>query len=124
MLGSYPVIAFVVVKDPVRARAFYVDTLGLTFVSQDQYALVLDAHGVMVRAAIAPNHVPAQHTVLGWHVPDINAAVDDLLKAGVQFEKYSFMHQDERGIWTPPGSTNKVAWFKDPDGNVLSVSQH
>ena len=65
----------------------------------------------------------AQYTALGWHVSDITAKVDELAKAGVKFEVYGFPGQDEKGIWTPPGSTAKVAWFKDPDGNILSLTQ-
>ena len=124
MLGSYDPMAFIVITDPARAEAFYRDTLGLKFVCRDEYAVVFDAHGIMVRMTIMPGHKPAQYTVLGWNVPDIAAAAADLMKAGVALEKYSFLEQDERGIWQAPGGDAKVAWFKDPDGNVLSISQH
>jgi hypothetical protein len=77
----------------------------------------------MLRVTIAPNVVAAGYTVLGWKVPDAASAVKALTQAGVVFERYEGMPQDELGIWTAPGGT-KVAWFKDPDGNVLSVSQH
>ena len=123
MLGSYDVVAFVLTTDPARAKTFYGETLGLRFVSQDNYAVVFDAHGIMLRVTILPGHKPSDHTVLGWEVPDVPAAVADLDKAGVTCEKYSFLQQDELGIWSAPGGT-KIAWFKDPDGNVLSVSQH
>ena len=123
MLGSYDVVAFVLTTDPARAKRFYGETLGLRFVSQDNYAVVFDAHGIMLRVTILPGHKPSDHTVLGWEVPDVAAAVADLAKAGVSCEKYSFLQQDELGIWSAPGGT-KIAWFKDPDGNVLSVSQH
>ena len=123
MLGSYDVVAFVLTTDPARAKKFYGETLGLRFVSQDNYAVVFDAHGIMLRVTILPGHKPSDHTVLGWEVPDVPAAVADLNKAGVRCEKYSFLQQDELGIWSAPGGT-KIAWFKDPDGNVLSVSQH
>lgn len=124
MLESYDVCAFVIATDAERAKQFYGGTLGLKFMSQDQYAVVFDANGIMLRVGLMPNHKPEQHTVLGWNVPDIRKAAADLVKRGVQMEKYPFLEQDEQGIWTPPGSGAKVAWFKDPDGNVLSIAQH
>jgi len=120
----YDLLAFVITSDAARAKAFYGGTLGLKYVSQDDYAVVFDAHGIMVRVTIVPGHTPAQHTVLGWNVPDVTVAAANLVKAGVKFEKYSFLEQDELGIWSAPGGASKVAWFKDPDGNVLSISQH
>jgi predicted enzyme related to lactoylglutathione lyase len=122
-LGSCPIMAFVTVTEPVRAKAFYGGTLGLRFVSDElPFALVFDAHGTMLRVAISPQLAPAPHTVLGWQVPDIGATVEGLLKAGVKFEHYGFKTQDKRGIWTTPSGA-RVAWFKDPDGNLLSVTQ-
>ena len=116
-------MAFVTVTEPVRAKAFYGGTLGLRFVSDElPFAIVFDAYGTMLRVAISPQLAPAPHTVLGWQVPDIDATVDGLLKAGVKFEHYGFKTQDERGIWTTPSGA-RVAWFKDPDGNLLSVTQ-
>jgi predicted enzyme related to lactoylglutathione lyase len=124
MLGSYDVVSFVLTTDAGRAKAFYGQTLGLKFISQDEYAVVFDAHGIMLRVTIMPAFTPAQHTVLGWNVPDISAAAADLERAGVKLERYPFLQQDESGIWTSPDGAAKVAWFKDPDGNVLSISQH
>ena len=124
MLGSYDLLAFVLTSDAARAKTFYGETLGLKFVSQDDYAVVFDANGIMLRVTIMPGHTPTEHTVLGWNVPDITAAAADLVKAGVKLEKYSFLEQDELGIWSSPDGTSKVAWFKDPDGNVLGISQH
>ena len=124
MLGSYDLVTFVITTDAARAKKFYGETLGLKFVSQDNYAVVFDANGVMLRVTIIPGHVPAKNAVLGWSVPDINVAAADLLKAGVRLEKYPFLEQDDVGIWNAPDGTAKVAWFKDPDGNVLSISQH
>ena len=123
MLGSYDLVAFVLTSNPARAKTFYGDTLGLKFVSQDDYAVVFDANGVMLRVTIMPSHSPAEHTVIGWNVPNIAATVIDLGKAGVKFERYSFLEQDDLGIWSSPGGAAQVAWFKDPDGNVLSISQ-
>ena len=123
MLGSNKIVAFVPTRDSAQARAFYEGTLGLKFVTDDGFALVLDANGIMIRVAKVPEFKPAQFTILGWEVLDIESTVSDLAKEGVRFEKYGLPGQDERGIWSAPGGA-KVAWFKDPDGNVLSVSQH
>ena len=123
MLASAKIVAFVQVTDRKKARQFYVDVLGLEFVSEDPFALVVDSNGTRVRIGEMPKLEPAQFTVLGWEVPDIEEAVLDLLSKGVELQQYGFKGQDERGIWTTPGG-DKVAWFKDPAGNVLSVSQH
>ena len=122
MLGSIDIVAFVPTKDAEKARAFYVGVLGLRFVKDDGFALVLDANGIKVRVAKA-QFTPAPFTILGWQVPDIEKVVTGLQVKGVQFERFGFFEQDKLGIWTAP-SGDKVAWFKDPDGNVLSVSQH
>jgi catechol 2,3-dioxygenase-like lactoylglutathione lyase family enzyme len=110
-------------SDPVKARTFYEGTLGLRFISEDQFAIVFKAHQNTLRVGISPKFTPANNSILGWEVPDIVAAVRMLQDAGVVFERFPGMKQDELGIWTPP-SGDKVAWFKDPDGNVLSLSQH
>ena len=122
MLGSIDIVAFVPTKDTEKARAFYEGVLGLRFVKDDGFALVLDANGIMVRVAKAP-FTPAPFTVLGWQVSDIKKVVTGLQRKGVQFERFGFFEQDELGIWTAP-TGDMVAWFKDPDGNVLSLSQH
>jgi len=123
MLGSIDIVAFVPTTDAERARKFYEGVLGLRFIKDDGFALVMDANGIMVRVAKAPNFKPAQFTILGWKVAGIEKVVASLQKRGVQFERFSFFEQDKLGIWTAP-SGDKVAWFKDPDGNVLSVSEH
>ena len=123
MLGSTNIVAFVPIKDSGKARAFYEGVLGLDFVKDDGFALVFDANGIMVRAAKMKEFTPAQFTVLGWQVSGIEDVVRSLAKKGVHFEIFGFFKQDERGIWTAP-TGDKVAWFKDPDGNLLSVSQH
>ena len=117
------VVTFLLTADPASALTFYRDTLGLTFVHDDGFALVFDMHGVMLRIAKAPEFVPAKHTVLGWEVEDILVAQEGLLDKGVTFERYPNMGQDDREICTFPNG-DKVAWFKDPDGNLLSISQH
>lgn len=122
MLGDRDVIAFVATAQPEKARAFYEYTLGLRFVSDDPVALLFDAHGTTLRIAKVTRFTPQQFTVLGWSVPDIDAAVRALASKGVAFERYPGLEQDARGIWSPPGRGH-VAWFRDPDGNLLSLSQ-
>ena len=123
MLPSEKLVGFVAITDGARAKVFY-EKLGLTFVSEDPFAVVFDSNGNMIRLTKVNDFRPQPFTVLGWQVADIVAAVKRLQSAGVTFERYGeFMQQDELGIWTAPGGT-KVAWFKDPDGNTLSVSQH
>jgi len=124
MLSTSPLIAFVPTRDAARARAFYADTLGLRFVSQDNFAVVFDANGTMLRLVCAGDFTPFQFTLLGWQVPDIDAAVADLTARGVEFLRYDFLDQSPNGVWTAPGSAARVAWFQDPDGNTLSISQH
>jgi catechol 2,3-dioxygenase-like lactoylglutathione lyase family enzyme len=123
MLGSTNIVAFLPIRDSEKARAFYEGLLGLRFVKDDGFALVFDANGIMVRAAKMKDVTPAQFTVLGWQVNNIEDIVGALEKKGVHFEIFGFFKQDELGIWTAP-TGDKVAWFKDPDGNILSVSQH
>jgi len=123
-LGTYNIIGFLNIVDVDRAKAFYRDTLGLRLVSEEPpFALVFDANGIMLRLGMAKDLTPAHGTVLGWQVPDAAATVRDLEQAGVRFERYERLKQDELGIWTAPTGA-RVAWFKDPDGNLLSVSEH
>jgi len=123
MLAASAIVAFVATSDPSRAKAFYRDVLGLLLISEDEYALVFDANGTMLRVAIAREVVLAPYTVLGWQVDDIAATVRALAAKGVTFERYAWMEQNDLGIWSAPSGA-KVAWFKDRDGNLLSVSQH
>ena len=123
-LREQSIIAFVATLDPTRAKKFYNDTLGLSLVSEEiPFALVFDAHGTMLRVTIVKELRTAAYTILGWQVPNITVAAKGLQQAGVQFERYQGMQQDELGIWTSPGGS-RVAWFKDPDGNTLSISEH
>ncbi len=123
-LSNHNLIAFVTIVDVERAKQFYRDTLGLKLVSEEPpFAIVFEANGIMLRLVMGRSTPPAVGTVLGWQVPDIAATVRDLVQAGVTFERYDFFKQDELGIWTTPTEA-KVAWFKDPDGNTLSLSEH
>lgn len=123
LLESAAIMAFSATADADRAKSFYRDQLGLRLVSDEQYALVFDTGGTMLRVQRVKEVRQAQYTSLGWQVPDIAAKVDELTNAGVRFEHYGMPGQDDKGIWTPPGSNAKVAWFKDPDGNILSLTQ-
>ncbi|MBV9612492.1 MAG: VOC family protein [Acidobacteriaceae bacterium] len=123
-LGKYKIIGFLNIVDVDRAKAFYRDTLGLRLLSEEPpFALVFDANGIMLRLVMAKKLPPAGGTVLGWQVPDIVATIRELQEAGVRFEHFEQLKQDELGIWTTPTGA-KVAWFKDPDGNILSLSEH
>ena len=123
-MNKYKIIAFANIFDVAKAKAFYGGTLGLRLVDEEPpFALVYDANGTMIRLGMSKEPIQSGGTVLGWEVPSCEAAVRELLAAGVTLERYGFMQQDELGVWTAPTGA-KVAWFKDPDGNVLSVSEH
>ena len=122
MLNPAELIAFVPTSDFGKARSFYQGVLGLPVVSEDRFALVLDANGTMLRVTHVQNFNPQQFTIVGWEVPNIEAAVTALMQRGVHFEKYGMPGEDERGIWHSPGGA-RIAWFKDPDRNVLSLTQ-
>ena len=118
-------IGFVTTSDPAKARGFYGDVLGFRLISEDDFAIVFDANGTLLRVGKGRKAPPAPHTILGWEVADIHAAIRALTGQGVKFEQFNlpFMKQDEDGVWTPPNG-DQVAWFKDPDGNTLSISRH
>jgi catechol 2,3-dioxygenase-like lactoylglutathione lyase family enzyme len=123
-LGKHNIIAFVTIVDVERAKRFYRDTLGLTLVSEEPpFALVFDAKGIMVRLVMGRELPKVPGTVLGWQVPEIASAVRELEDAGVRFERFEGLPQDASGIWTSPTGA-RVAWFRDPDGNILSLSEH
>jgi predicted enzyme related to lactoylglutathione lyase len=117
-------VTFVLTADRDRAKPFYAGALGLPMVSEDDFAVTFAlAGGAAMRLTLLPGHKPGDHTVLGWSVPDIAASVTALKVKGVTFKTYDGFGQDADGIWTAPGGTAKVAWFNDPDGNVLSLTQ-
>jgi catechol 2,3-dioxygenase-like lactoylglutathione lyase family enzyme len=123
MLASGKLVGFILTRDYNKARAFYEGKLGFEFISLDQYALVMSIGGHRIRISKIQDFTPLQGTILGWEVGDIAAVATWLGSKGVALERYPFIQDRELGIWTAP-SGDKVAWFKDPDGNVLSVSQH
>jgi len=125
MLAKRRIEAFVPSRNPKKARKFYEKVLGLKVTDLNEYALTLDANGITVRVtdvSSVPGFKPAPFTILGWEVPDIEKAVRGLKRRGVKFQRYPGMDQDALGIWASPGGS-QVAWFKDTDGNVLSLSQ-
>jgi|SRR5947208_4780262 len=122
MLGSAPIIACVATAQPEVARSFYRETLGLPLIGEDQFALTFDANGTMLRLQIVETFTPQPFTVLGWAVRDIAQTVRELAARGVAFHRYGFMQQDDLGIWSAPSGA-RVAWFPDPDGNTLSLTQ-
>lgn len=123
-LANHQIIAFATIVDVERAKSFYRDTLGLTLINEEPpFALVFNANGVMVRLGMAKKLPEAHGTVIGWQVPEIEVAIQALTASGVQFERFDGLMQDEKGVWASPTGA-KVAWFRDPDGNVLSISEH
>ena len=124
-LRDMEIVAFVPTTNPARSREFFETTLGLRLVSEDPFALVFDANGTSVRVVNVSSvngFQPAAFTILGWAVADIAATVAELSGRGVGFERYPGMQQDAHGIWTSP-SQARIAWFKDPEGNVLSLTE-
>jgi predicted enzyme related to lactoylglutathione lyase len=122
MLHNAIIKAFVPTTKPAEAKLFYKDILGLKLLSEDDYALEFEANGVLLRVAIVPELKPHAFTALGWNVPDISSTIKSLNEKGVQFKRYDFMKQDSLGIWTSPNGS-KVAWFSDPDDNVISLTE-
>ena len=122
MLRNQKLMAFMAASRLARAKEFYRDTLDLELIREDAFALVFEAAGTMLRIARVEVLNPANYTVLGWEVADIARAVKELENAGVKLERYPGMPQDDLGIWKSPGGA-RVAWFKDPDGNTLSLTQ-
>ncbi|HEY2408386.1 MAG TPA: VOC family protein [Polyangiaceae bacterium] len=122
MLGTHAVVAFIATRDGVVARQFYEKTLGLRLISDEPWVLVFDANGTTLRIQKVDAFTPFPFTALGWTVPSIEALVGALEKQGIKLERYDGMKQDARGIWRSPSGA-RVAWFKDPDGNTLSVTE-
>ena len=121
-LNESNIMAFLATADEVRARAFYETVVGLRFVADDPFALVFDANGIMVRIQKVEAVTPAAYTTLGWKVADIAATIRSLNATGVQCERYGGLKQDTLGVWTSPSGA-RIAWFKDPEGHILSLTQ-
>jgi len=122
MLADSTLIAFLPTRDLERALGFFAHTLGLRLISSDPFALVFDTNGTRLRVTAVSGLTPAPYTVAGWTVADMARTVASLGTHGVTFERFAGMEQDGLGVWTTPDGA-KVAWFKDPDGNTLSLIQ-
>jgi catechol 2,3-dioxygenase-like lactoylglutathione lyase family enzyme len=122
MLAAFKIIAFLATTNGAASRAFYEDVLGLKFIRDDDFAIVFDANGMELRVQKVKALVPHPHTQLGWSVARIGEVVRALSTRGAVFERYPFLEQDALGIWVAPSGA-KVAWLKDPDGNLLSLSE-
>ena len=122
MLSDKKLKAFIPTIKPEKAKIFYKDVLGLTLLSEDNYALEFNANGTLLRITTVDRLNPHPFTVLGWNVDNIAFVIESLVSNGVVFERYDFFEQDKLGIWTSP-SGDKVAWFKDTDGNLLSLTE-
>ena len=116
-------VAFISVSERERALTFYRDVLGFEVRSSDGFGDFIQLDGALLRITVLPDYHANPHPVLGWNVADIVATVQWMRARGVVCTVYEGMGQDELGIWTAPDGQAKVAWFTDPDGNVLSVSQ-
>src|SRR5262245_23625711 len=121
--ASAKAMTFIVTRDRGKAKSFYGDPLGLALMQEDDFAAVFDLNGTKLRISEVADHAPQSHTVLGWEVADISETAKALRGKGIAFNRYDGLAQDELGIWTAPGGAAKVAWFSDPDGNVLSLTQ-
>ena len=124
LLAQAGPVSFILTADRTRSKPFYAGALGLPLLSEDDFAVTFAlAGGATMRLTDLPGHEALGHTVLGWTVPDIHAAATELKGKGITFRIYEGFGQDDNGVWTAPGGGAKVAWFTDPDGNVLSLTQ-
>jgi len=123
MLADKKLKAFIPTVNPEQAKEFYGNILGLELLSQDSYALEFIANGTLLRISTVKKFMPQPFTVLGWDVDDLSLMIVSLTNKGVHFERYGFLEQDQLGAWTSPSGA-KVAWFKDPDGNLLSLTEY
>jgi len=123
MLEDKKLKAFIPTVNPEKAKNFYSNVLGLKLISEDHYGMEYNSNGALLRITIVNKLTPHPFTILGWEVDNLPFMIVSLLKAGVEFERYNFLEQDDLGIWNAPGGV-KVAWFKDPDGNLLSLTEY
>ncbi len=124
MFETAMAVAFVNVSDREKGRAFYHDTLGLALKAEDDFGEFYTFGAARLRLTPIPGHKGHDHPVAGWQVPDIAATAAALAERGVALTIYPGMGQDERGIWSTPDGMVKLAWFRDPDGNCLSLNQY
>ncbi len=122
MLSQSRIMAFCATAKPEEAKRFYQSVLGLPLVEDSPFAIVFDCNGVELRVQKVPHVAPGTHTTLGWSVTSIESQIRELAAAGVVFEKFPGLQQDQHGIWVAPNGA-KIAWFRDPDGNILSLAE-
>jgi catechol 2,3-dioxygenase-like lactoylglutathione lyase family enzyme len=122
MLGDSGLVAFLATTDAARARAFYEGVLGLRLMSDDPFAVVYSVQGVELRLQKVPQLTPQPHTALGWSIAGIDKVIADIAARGGKFERFPPMEQDAAGIWNSPSGA-RIAWLKDPDGNLLSLTE-
>ena len=122
MLNTAKIVGFIPARDLEKAKSFFSTKLGLRMIREDSFAVTFDANGTMLRIARVQEFIPHPFTILGWEVAGIREAVTELAQRGIEFERFGGLPQDDLGIWTSPNGA-KVAWFKDPEGNVLSLTQ-
>ena len=122
MLARCDIIAFIATARPEQAKTFYGEVLGLRLLEENRFALVFDANGTMLRIQKVEMVPKVGYTALGWQVGDMQDVMDMLLNRGILFERYTGLSQDEQGVWTTPDGS-KIAWFADPDGNILSLTE-
>jgi catechol 2,3-dioxygenase-like lactoylglutathione lyase family enzyme len=123
LLTDAPPVAFILTADRDKAEVFYGDVLGLKQTGKDPFATSYDLAGTLLRLTSVPGHVPGPHTVIGWQVPDIRATIAELKAKGVAMMIYDGFGQDADGVWSDPGRGTKIAWFNDPEGNNLSLTE-
>jgi catechol 2,3-dioxygenase-like lactoylglutathione lyase family enzyme len=122
MVGGRTLVAFIAATESERSHAFYGGVLQLERIEATPFANVYDDHGTHLQVTIVPHIRPAPYTVLGWEVDDITSAVTALTGRGVRFNRYCALSQDDHAIWTAPEGA-RIAWFADPDGNILSLTE-
>ena len=122
MLANKNIMAFLATTNAEKAKTFYQETLGLRLIEEHEFSIVFDANGIELRLQKSQAFTPHTHTSLGWSVEDISETIKELSAKGIEFIRYEGMGQDDTGIWHTPAGT-KIAWFKDPYGNLLSLTQ-
>jgi len=122
MLSDKTIMAFLATTDPAKSRPFFENVLGLPLKRTDPYAMVFDSNGIELRVSTVADLKPAPYSVMSWIVPNIHDTITGLVAKGVVFERYGFFEQDADAVWHTDGA--KVAWFKDPDGNLLSLTEY
>ena len=117
-------VTFLATTDRARAKKFYVNTLGLELVAEDDFALILRCGSTPLRISEVKELQVQPFTVLGWEVADIEFSARVLIASGIELIRYPGLQHDYLGLWSSPATSARICWFNDPDGNLLSLSQH